>query len=124
MLDHHANVATLYGPFHRLEAPRGQPVRAAVLQALSGEVWGEVPRYGLTPTVEAYPGRLQTGATGIEFWAFQRPDTRYGPRPRWFRAGPALRLEFDDGRDVAKLHVAFVLITQDLLEEAATWTAI
>lgn len=84
---------------------------------------GEVPRTGYTPTVEAYPGALESGESGIEFWAFERPDTRYGPRPRWFRSGAFLVVEPDDGRDVAKLKVAFVKITQDLLEEASKWTA-
>lgn len=99
-------------------------MRTAVAQALSGEVWGEVPRHGITPTVEAYPGALREGESGIEFWAFQAPDTRYGPRPRWFRAGAFLTIEEDGGREVAKLDVAFVKITQDLLEEAAMWTII
>ena len=122
--DHHSMTATVYGPFRRLEAPKGQTARAAVDQALSGEVWGEVPRYGMTPTVQAYPGALRAGETGIEFWAFGPPDTRYGPQPRWFRAGAFLTIEEDGDREVAKLKVAFVRITQDLLEEAAKWKAI
>lgn len=122
--DHYSRSATVYGPFRRLEAPKGQTARTAVEQALSGEIWGEVPRHGITPTVEAYPGELKDGESGIEFWAFGRPDTRFGPRPRWFQAGAFLTIEEDGGREVAKLLVAFVRITQDLLEEAATWTAI
>jgi hypothetical protein len=122
-IDHHQAVATVFGPFRRLQAEKGQTDWAAVQQALSGEVWGEVPRNGYTPTVEAYPGALEPGESGIEFWAFGRPDTRYGPRPRWFRSGPFLVVEPDDGRDVAKLKVAFVKITQDLLEEASKWLA-
>lgn len=122
MHDHWANRAWYFGPFKRLEAPKGQTAHAAVLQALGGEVWGEVPRYGVTPAVEAYAGALRDGETGIEFWALQRPDTRYGPRPRWFRHAESLTVEVRDGREVAMLKVAFVRITQDLLAEAATWT--
>ena len=85
-IDHHSNTATVFGPFRRLQAAKGQSVATAVRQALSGEVWGEVPRYGFTPTVEAYPGELKEGETGIEFWAFQPPTAalvraRDGSRP-------------------------------------------
>src|ERR1044072_3743517 len=121
--DHLASTALLYGPFRRLEAAKGQTARASIVQALSGEVWGEVPRNGFSPAVQAYPGALRDGESGIEFWAFAPPDTRFAPQPRWFRAGAFLAIEQDGGREVAKLKVAFVRITQDLLEEAATWTA-
>jgi hypothetical protein len=117
--DHHQMVP-IFGPFCRLEAPKGQSAATAVLQALSGEVWGEVPRDGLRPAVQAHGRALRARESGIEFWAFQAPDTRFGPRPYWLTPGPSLVVEHDGGREVAKLQVAFVRVTQDLLHAAYT----
>lgn len=120
--DHHAS-ATVFGPFCRVEAPGGQTTKTAVLQALSGEVWGAAPRYGDTPQVQAFAARaLKDGESGIEFWSFQPPDTRFGPAPYWLTPGDHLRVEHDPGagRELAKLRVAFIRITQDLLAEAAS----
>jgi hypothetical protein len=112
--DHHVNVP-VYGPFCRLQAGKGQSARTAVAQALSGEIWGEIPQHGVRPAVQAYGRPLRGGESGIEFWAFAAPDTRFGPRPYWQRPGPHLVVEHEDGREVAKLRVAFVRVTQDLL---------
>lgn len=118
--DHHAGEA-FYGPFCRLEVTEGGQLLAdAVKQALSGEIWGAVPNWGGSPQVQAYGRGLRPDETGIEFWARQAPDTRHGPRPYWLRPGPHLRIEHDNGRDLAKLRVAFVRISQDVLHAAAT----
>jgi hypothetical protein len=112
--DHHLGTR-VYGPFTRLEAAKGQSPATAVPQALSGEVWGEIPRYGETAAVQAHGRALRDGESGIEFYALAPPDTRWGP-PYWRRAGEHLVVEEDGGRPVAKLRVAFVRITQDLLD--------
>lgn len=112
--DHHAS-APVYGPFCRLAARRGQNARTTVAQALSGEIWGEVPRFGVRPAVQAYARPLRAGESGIEFWAFEAPSTRFGPRPYWSLPGPHLIVELKCGREIAKLRVAFVRVTQDLL---------
>jgi hypothetical protein len=92
-----------------------------VLQALSGEIWGEAPRVGFRPSVKAYARPLRPGESGIEFWAFQAPDTLFGPRPNWRTPGPHLAIGSEDGREVAKLRVAFVRISQDLLHASAAF---
>ena len=74
-----------FGPFFRLESPT-QTVEDAARQEVSGEVWGRVPRGGISPTVEAYRGKLPPDARGIEFFTDAAPDTAFGPRVRW-RAG-------------------------------------
>jgi hypothetical protein len=118
--DHQLSVP-VFGPFCRLEAPKGQDAETVVLQALSGEIWGEAPRTGVRPTVQAYARLLRAGERGIEFWAFQAPDTLSGPRPAWRTPGPHLAIESEDGREVAKLRVAFVRISQDLLHASAAF---
>jgi hypothetical protein len=80
---------------------------------MSGEIWGRPARWGHSPTVKAYVGALTPGETGIEFWSFQAPDTAAGRRAYWRTRGPFVTI--DDVTDTAKLHVAFVRITQDLL---------
>ena len=84
-----------------------------VKQALSGEIWGEVPRWGRSPAVKAYRGALGSGESGIEFWAFQEPDSPYGPRQYWSTVGPYVTI--DQETEVAKLSVVFARITQDLV---------
>ncbi|HET6509633.1 MAG TPA: hypothetical protein VFG42_22740 [Baekduia sp.] len=112
--DHQRSVP-VFGPFCRLEAPKGQDANTVVLQVLSGEIWGEEARAGDGPTVQAYARPLRAGERGIEFWAFQAPDTLFGPRPSWRTPGSHLVIESEGGREVAKLRVAFVRVSQDLL---------
>ncbi len=83
-----------------------------VAQILSGEIWGKAPSWGGAPSVKAYPGPLPAAASGVEFWAFQPPESPHGPRSYWRRPGPFV--VFDASIDVVKLSVAFVRITQDL----------
>jgi hypothetical protein len=84
-----------------------------VRQVLSGEIWGKAPRWGRSPAVKAYRGPLKDSESGIEFWAFQEPDSPYGPRPYWSIAGPYVTIDPDT--ETAKLSVAFARITQDLI---------
>jgi hypothetical protein len=94
-------------------APDAQDAETVVNQVLSGEVWGRAPSWGGSPAVKAYPGALRAGDSGIEFWAFQPPDSPAGPRAYWRTTGPFLAL--DEANDLVMLQVAFVRVTQDLL---------
>ncbi len=105
---------TVYGPFHRLEADLTQDAATAVRQLLSGEVWGKCEPFGLLPKVKAYRGPLREGDSGVEFWAFQAPDHPHGPRGHW--SSPSKYVTIDHETETAKLSVAFVRVTQDLLE--------
>lgn len=102
---------TVYGPFHRREAPKGQDTAALVKQVLSGELWGYPPLSGGAARVKAYRDALPDGQSGFEFWAFAEPDN-WGPRVFWRVAKPFV--DVDTGEDVVKLKLAFVKITQDL----------
>ena len=103
---------TVYGPFHRIVAPGVQDAATVVAQMLSGELWGKQPRWGGSPAVKAYPGRLPDDESGIEFWAFARPDSPLGPRLYW-RTERA-HVTVHPAVQKVKLSVAFVRITQDL----------
>ena len=112
-------VRQVYGPFHRLLAPGVQDAATVVEQGLSGEIWGRPPRWGSTPQVKAYPGPPPDGASGIELWSFQRPDSLYGPRGLWYTDGPFLTV--DANADLAKLKIAFVRITQACILRRRRW---
>ena len=102
----------VYGPFHRRVSDT-QDAEAARKQVLSGELWGRIPRWGCVPTVKAFPGQLPAGESGIEFWSFQEPDRPVGPRSHWSQSGPYVTIDQSD--EIARLAVAFVRITQDLV---------
>jgi hypothetical protein len=102
----------VYGPFHRLLAPEVQDAGTIVKQLLTGEVWGKSPSWGGSPQVKAYSRTLPNRASGFEFWAFQAPDTRHGPRGLWYSPGPYVTI--DEMTAIVKLKIAFVRITQDL----------
>lgn len=104
---------TAFGPFHRLLAPKAQDTETVIMQLMSGELWGYPANWGGTPAVKAYYGRLDTTDTGIEFWSFQAPEAPHAHRVYWRTSGPFVTI--DDTNEVAKLQVAFVRITQDLL---------
>jgi hypothetical protein len=104
---------TVFGPFHRLVAPKVQDTETVIKQLLSGEIWGRPARWGHSPTVKAYAGALTPGETGIEFWSFQPPASPHAHRVYWRTSGRFVTIEHSN--DVAKLQVAFVRITQDLL---------
>jgi hypothetical protein len=104
---------TAFGPFHRLLAPKVQDTETVVKQLLSGEIWGYPANWGGTPAVKAYYGELDPTADGIEFWSFQAPEAPHAHRVYWRTDGPFVTI--DKVNNVAKLHVAFVRITQDLL---------
>jgi hypothetical protein len=122
--DHHVSTR-IFGPFCRLQTPtHHQNTATAVRQALSGEVWGATANGEARPVVQAHGRALREGESGIEFYAFAPPDDRYGPRPYWGTPGEHLTIEQqDDGREVAKLRVAFVKITQDVLNAAIEVTS-
>jgi hypothetical protein len=105
----------VHGPFHRLLAANVQDAATVVLQLLSGEIWGRTPRYGLSPAVQAYNGPLPDGRSGIEFWAFQAPDSPWGPRIHWRTLGEFVMAAPQP--DTVRLKVAFVRITQDLIPD-------
>jgi hypothetical protein len=102
----------LYGPFHRRRSET-QDAAAMVKQLLSGEMWGRVPRSGISPAVQAIPGPLPPDQLGVEFWAFEEPDRPYGPWSHWTREGPYVTI--DSHEEIAKLSVAIARVTQDLV---------
>lgn len=102
---------TVYGPFHRREAPAGQDTETLVKQVLSGELWGRAPRFGGAPSVKAYRFALPDGISGFEFWSFAEPDSD-GPRVSWRLSKPFVFV--DTAEEVVKLKLAFVKVTQDL----------
>lgn len=104
---------TVFGPFRRLLAPDVQDAETVVKQLLSGELWGRPASWGGSPMVKAHRGALERGERGIEFWSFQAPDTPAGPRIYWRTPGPYVTVDSDE--ETAKLKVAFVRVTQDLL---------
>jgi hypothetical protein len=104
---------TAFGPFHRLLAPEVQDTETVLKQLMTGQIWGRPTRWGDSPAVKAYAGALASGDTGIEFWSFQAPDTPAGQRAYWRTNGPFVAI--DKTNELARLHVAFVRITQDLL---------
>jgi len=103
----------VYGPFHRRLAPGVQDAATVVLQVLSGEIWGRPASWGGSPAVKAHRGALPAGIAGIEFWAFQAPDTPWGPRMYWREPGEFVSAARQ--ADTVVLKVAFVRITQDLI---------
>jgi hypothetical protein len=102
----------VYGPFYRLRSETQDEITVAA-QIVSGEVWGRVPRWGLSPAVEAYPGSLPVNASGVEFFAFAAPDRPWGPRSHWSISGQYVTI--DASNELAKLSVAFVRITPGLI---------
>jgi hypothetical protein len=91
----------IYGIFFRLESPTQTPA-IAVLQVLSGEIWGKTPRYGFEPTVQAYAGRLAAHRS-IEFTTEIAPHTMGSPlEARWYlRSTPGVQLRQKGGEDYA-----------------------
>jgi hypothetical protein len=106
----------LYGPFFR-RFSETQTSATTVKQLLSGEIWGKTPRQGLSPTVQAFAGPLPAGETGIEFWAFQKPDNVFGPISHWNSEGPYVTI--DKAAEVAKLSAAFVRVSPSLIKESS-----
>jgi len=109
----YSQTRTAFGPFHRLLAPNVQDTETVIKQLMSGEIWGRPTRWGDSPAVKAYGGALTPGDSGIEFWSFQAPDTAASRRAYWRTGGPFVTI--DKINNLARLHVAFVRITQDLL---------
>lgn len=63
-----------YGPFNRQESQSQSP-EVALLQQISGQLWGRIPRWGLDqPVVQAYRGPLPEGQRGIEFYTNVPPE--------------------------------------------------
>ena len=102
----------VFGPFSRRLAPRAQDAETMVKQLLSGELWGYAPSWGGSPQVKGYARALDEGDSGFEFWAFQAPDVRHGPKGLWYSPGPYVTI--DEMQVVVKLKIAFVKVTQDL----------
>jgi hypothetical protein len=101
----------VFGPFHRILAPKVQDTETVVKQMLSGEIWGYPASWGGTPAVKAYYGELDATEDGIEFWSFQAPEAPHAHRVYWRTTGPFVTI--DDSNNIAKLQV--VRITQNLL---------
>jgi hypothetical protein len=92
----------IVGIFFRLES-RTQTSAIAVLQVLSGEIWGKTPRFGIEPTVQAYAGRLMADRRGIEFTTEIAPHPTGSPfEARWYLTRtPGVQLRQKEGQDYA-----------------------
>ena len=72
------------GPYHRQESPTQTPA-IAVIQVTSGEIWGDVPRGGRWPTVQAYPLPLPADCRGVQFTSDIQPYPYGAPHEaRWY----------------------------------------
>jgi len=91
----------MIGPFFRPETDTQTPA-VALLQVLSGEVWGRTPQYGFEPTVQAYAGKLN-GRRGIEFVTGVAPHPTGSPfEARWYLTQtPGVELPQKEGEDFA-----------------------
>jgi hypothetical protein len=91
----------IFGIFFRLESST-QTSAIAVLQALSGEIWGRTPRYSFEPAVKAYAGRLME-RRGIEFTTKIAPHPTGSPfEARWYLTRtPGVELRRKHGEDYA-----------------------
>jgi hypothetical protein len=91
----------IVGIFFRLESCT-QTSAIAVLQVISGEIWGKKPRYGIEPTVQAYAGKL-IGRRGIEFTTEIPPHPTGSPfEARWYLTRtPGVELRQNKGEDYA-----------------------
>jgi len=88
--------------FCRLESTTQTPV-IAVLQVLSGEIWGKNPRGGFCPVVQAYPWPLRPRQRGIEFTTRIAPHSMGSPfEARWYlNLTPGVELRQKGGEDYA-----------------------
>jgi hypothetical protein len=72
------------GPFFRRETPRTQTASLALMQVVTGEIWGRTPRGGMEPTVQAYAGSIGN-QRGIEFTTETAPHPNGSPfEARWY----------------------------------------
>ncbi len=100
--------AQVYGPFHRLESTTQRPSDAA-RSAEDSFLWGNTPRSGFEPTVQAYEGPLPHGARGIEFYTTTPPHPDGLPhQPHWYLSDPGV--VNDEG--AARITCIVVLNTQ------------
>jgi hypothetical protein len=81
----------------------------ALRQLSTNEIWGAMPRWGYTPTVQAYSGRLPKGAQGIEFRTLANPDRGSPPgRASWTPVRDGVRLEEDYAKlEVNEIHIVY-----------------
>jgi hypothetical protein len=91
-----------FGPFCRWEST-SQTVAVARFQVASGEIWGDTPRGGLEPTVQAYPWALAADRRGIEFTTPIRPYPMSSPfEARWYLSlTPGVVRRRRNGKDYA-----------------------
>jgi hypothetical protein len=94
--------------YHRLASPTQTPL-VAMKQMEIQEIWGNTPRNGFAPKVEAYVGCLPVGADGIEFTTEVLPDSGCPPmRANWSGNRNGVKLE----DDFAKISVTITHCTQ------------
>ena len=91
-----------FGPFCRWESTT-QTSADARLQEQTGEIWGRTPRWGMVPTVQAYPFPLAATQRGIEFTTNTEPHANGSPYEiRWYlNLTPGVLLRQKDGEDFA-----------------------
>jgi hypothetical protein len=88
--------------FCRWESTTQTPA-IAILQVLSGEIWGKTPVGGFGPVVQAYPWKLRLGERGIEFTTEVAPHPMGSPfEARWYlNLTPGVELRQKGGEDYA-----------------------
>jgi hypothetical protein len=93
-----------FGPFCRWESI-SQTAAIALIQVASREIWGDTPRGGLEPTVQAYPWALASNRRGIEFTTPISPHPMSSPlEARWYLTlTPGVVRRRKDGKDYASI---------------------
>jgi hypothetical protein len=107
--------------YHRKESPT-QSVRIAMLQEKSLEVWGKEPRGSCFPKVQAFKGRLEHVARGIEFDTHVEPDPDGHPHIAcWSGQRDGVFLRPDSLGDYVAIKVHHFLNNQPQAEGIKEW---
>ncbi|WP_435191946.1 RHS repeat-associated core domain-containing protein [Streptomyces sp. bgisy126] len=83
-------IATLYGPFHRLGNRSTQTAEKAEKMVSSGELWGTYPRTGGGPTAQAHIGPLPLNAKTGSFEFYTTVNPRLHRYAEWEEGMPGV----------------------------------
>ena len=93
-----------FGVFHRNEATY-QTVEDANLQIESQEMWGRTPKYGFTPTVQAWKPLGIRQDRRIEFSTDAKPRAETPFEAWWYKDDPDVQIRIKDGETLACISV-------------------